>query len=232
MFRSNETNGSIPTEMISDKNNEIRNQRKKNQIKSKREELKNNRKTKDEVMENINVNSPPTNKELLIWCNLCKNIIKIKDITNIDKIYKPNPFEKIDLTESLSDQKQAIDNLLKKVESWRKNPITRKQLEETILLNRGSKQWGRAIVKNQEKTKVIKVKKTRRCKYIALINRVPINYRVFYEEMENKGLIKGNKNIISELRTMKTRNIKKRGINSFKEEIHNEFNSNGKNIKN
>ena len=31
---------------------------------------------------------------------------------------------------------------------------------------------------------------------------------------------------------MKTRNIKKRGINLFKEEIHNEFNSNGKNIKN
>ena len=50
--------------------------------------------------------------------------------------------------------------------------------------------------------------------------------------MENKGLIKGNKNIISELRTMKTRNIKMRGINSFKEEIHNKFNSNGKNIKN
>ena len=53
MFRSNETSGSIPTEIISDKNNEIRNQRKKNQIKSKREELKNNRKTKDGVMEDI-----------------------------------------------------------------------------------------------------------------------------------------------------------------------------------
>ena len=101
--------------------------------------------------------------------------IKIKDITNIDKIYKPNLFEKIDLTESLSDQKQTIDILLKKVEFWRKNPITRKQLEETILLNRGSKQWDWAIVKNQEETKVIKVKKTRRDRYIALINRVPIN---------------------------------------------------------
>ena len=183
-------------------------------------------------MEGINVNSSLTNKELLICCNLCKNIIKIKDIANILKITSKIILNKIGITESLSDQKQAINNLLKKDESRRKNQTTLKQLENTIQLNLGSKQWSREIVKNQEETKVIKVKKKRRGKYISLIKRILIDYWVFYEERENKGLIKGSNNIISVQRTMRTRNINKRVINLFKREIHNEFNSNDKNIKN
>ena len=77
-------------------------------------------------------------------------------------------------------------------------------------MNRGSKQWSRAIVKNQEEIKVFKVKRTRRGKYIVIINKTPIDYKVFYEEMEEKGLLKGRDNLILELRAMRSRNSKKK----------------------
>ena len=141
-------------------------------------------------MVDINENTKTINKELTICCNICKNIIKINDITNIDKIYKPNPFLKVVSTEKIMDVKQSIDNLINKVKSWRSSLIKKKQLEETILLNRGSKHWGRAIVKNQEEIKVFKVKRTRIVKYITIINKTPIDYKVFYEEMEEKELLK------------------------------------------
>ena len=179
IFRSRDTNLEENKEIISERNNEIRIQRKRDQFKSKREEMK-NKKYKDENMVDISENTKTINKELTICCNICKNIIKINDITNIDKIYKPNPFLKVVSTENLTDVKQSIDNLINKVKSWRSSPIKKKQLEETILLNRGSKQWGRAIVKNQEEIKVFKVKRTRRGKYIVIINKTPIDYKVFY----------------------------------------------------
>ena len=81
-------------EIFSVRNIEVLTQRKRDQFKSKREEMKNN-KSKDENMVDINENTKTINKELTICCNICKNIIKINDIVNIDKIYKLNPFLKV-----------------------------------------------------------------------------------------------------------------------------------------
>ena len=94
IFRSRDTNLEETKEIISERNIEIRAQRKGDQFKSKSEEMKNN-KSKDENMVDINENTKTINKELTICCNICKNIIKINNITNIDKIYKPNPFLKV-----------------------------------------------------------------------------------------------------------------------------------------
>ena len=73
IFRPRDTNLEETKEIISERNNEIRTQRKREQFKSKREEMKNN-KSKDENMVDISENTKTINKELTICCNICKTL--------------------------------------------------------------------------------------------------------------------------------------------------------------
>ena len=83
----------------------------------------------------------------------------------------------------------------------KREPLRRKDLDDTILFDKWNKKWGRAIVKKTDKSFVYQVKKTWKGKYIVFMGKEkPINYKEFYEKFKNKGLLRGKKNIISELR--------------------------------
>ena len=79
--------------------------------------------------------------------------------------------------------------------------MRRKDLESTILFDKWNKKWGRAIVKEGDKSFINQVIKKLRGKYVVSINKYkPINYKEFYNKFINKGLLKGKDNIIRELR--------------------------------
>ena len=104
------------------------------------------------------------------------------------------------LTENLTDRKLAINEIIKKIEQIKCEPLRRKNMEDTILIDKCNKKLGRAIIKDNNCSYIYQVKRTLREKYVVFLNKEPINYKIFYQKFKDYGQIKDKENIIRELR--------------------------------
>ena len=150
----------------------------------------------DAKREDLKLKEPRRENNIICW-NFCKNIINLEEY-----FHKINPFKTAkNLTDNLSDHKNNIDEMIKKIEILKREPLRRKDLEDTILFDKWNKKWGIAIVKEAHKSFVYQIKKKWIGKYIVFLGKKkPINYKEFYEKFKNEGLLRGKENIISELR--------------------------------
>ena len=188
-----------PKEKLEANASKERSTRKSHLFKQNRLKRQDNKQLKKEdvKMESIKDEKSKNKNSNTICCNICKNLI------NLDEYHrKVNPFMPVrNLTDNLLGHKNDIDKILKKIEIMKKEPLKRRDLVDTILLDKWNKKWGRAIVKENGKSFVYQVKKTWRGKYVVSLERnKPVDYKVFYEKFKYKGLLKGKENIIVELR--------------------------------
>ena len=127
-----------------------------------------------------------------------KTVINIKDI-----LYQAKP---LNLTESLiekfNDHRQKIDQILDEVKKVKdpKTRIYRSDMENTILPDRNNKRKGKVVVKEDDKTHICHVIKTKSNFIMIYLKGKLINFRKFYAKFNGNGLIKGKQNIINELR--------------------------------
>ena len=166
----------------------MRKERKQQQFmdnRMKRQNKSNNGKSGDVEMK------PPSRESKTIWWNVCKNVIKL------DEINKPVQFINPNL--AFFDHKNSINKLLedvKKLESYKRTFVTRKEINETILNNHKGQWSGIAVVQDKDSYHIYYTKKNKyNGRYIININGKLVDYKKFYILFKNKGLVRGKQRI-------------------------------------
>ena len=209
---------------ISQRNQNKRNERKIKQFHDKRfdtskeedkkMEINKNKqnpfRTKDIVMEDNTDNQEKQNES--IWWNVCKNIINLKEWRE--------QFKSLKLTENLmeeyNDHKQKIDHLINEIKRIKEQriKIQRKDLNSSILLDRDNKRRGRVVVKDNEKTYIYHIIKTKTNFIMIYLKGKLVNFKNFYLKFKDEGLVKGKYDIIREIKFFNE--IKRRNMEEYR----------------
>ena len=105
------------------------------------------------------------------------------------------------MIEKSNDHRQKIDQILDEVKKVKdpKTRIYRRDLDNTILPDRNNKRKGKVVVKEDDKTHIYHVIKTKSNFIMIYLKGKLINFRKFYAKFNENGLIKGKQNIMNEL---------------------------------
>ena len=144
----------------------------------------------------------------ICW-NVCKNIIYL------EKLQQPIPLR---ITEEISSHQAKIDLILKEIEKLRTQSkiLRRSELDKTILFDKYNYYGGKAVVIENNETFIYNVKITKRGFYLINVKGTFINYKHFYLQFREKGLVKGKKKILEEIKKGSINNKEKKYYNKLR----------------